>query len=613
MLHLFHLACALALAPPPCRYYATCVGGVEPILAAELKAARIGASDVTEGRLGVAFTGSAEVGARAVLWSRTALKIMELLSVSEGVHRAEDLYEATREAAEWSDLVGGPEQTISVQAVLGTQRALESGRMRPGDWTCVSCGAVVFASKDECFRCGAPRPDGSQGSGESGLAHSHFTALTVKNAVCDALRERHGWRPSVDPEDADLPLFLYVHNGEASLYRVLSGGASMHKRGYRAGQAVHAAALRETLAAAMLLHAEYAPSAQVLCDPMCGSGTIPIEAALIATDTAPGLLRPPPALTRWPDTSSSLWRSLTAEAREARRPRAPCAILANDLIRGNLALAERAASAAGVATSISFSAADAAAYQPPDAPQLVLTNPPWDVRLEGGEEAWRSLGQFLRRECGGARAWVLSGNKELTQHLHMRASSRLRIENAGSSLALISYDVLRPREGRGEMASTDAIPAASATGQTPKPAAATATRTAAAAAATATPTAAASKSPEPVVAATSVPADSWPAFASPSAAEAPSFESLTVTELKAKLKAFGMPVSGVKAVLVQRLQQLQPNQPEASDAPKLAAAVAQMRTPRAAAGPPKKREALTKVDATGRGGEALESIFKSLY
>jgi 23S rRNA G2445 N2-methylase RlmL len=108
MLHLFNFACALALAPPPCRYYATCVGGVEPILAAELKAARIGASDVTEGRLGVAFTGSAEVGARAVLWSRTALKIMELLSVSEGVHRAEDLYEATREAAEWSDLVGGP-------------------------------------------------------------------------------------------------------------------------------------------------------------------------------------------------------------------------------------------------------------------------------------------------------------------------------------------------------------------------------------------------------------------------------------------------------------------------------------------------------------------------
>ena len=611
-MHLF--SCALALAPPPCRYYATCVGGVEPILAAELKAAGIGASDVTEGRLGVAFTGSAEVGARAVLWSRTALKIMELLSVSEGVHRAEDLYEATREAAEWSDLVGGPEQTISVQAVLGTQRALESGRMRPGDWTCISCGAVVFASKDECFRCGAPRPDGSQGSGESDLAHSHFTALTVKNAVCDALRERHGWRPSVDPEDADLPLFLYVHNGEASLYRVLSGGASMHKRGYRAGQAVHAAALRETLAAAMLLHAEYAPSAQVLCDPMCGSGTIPIEAALIATDTAPGLLRSPPALTRWPDTSPSLWRSLTAEAREARRPRAPCAILANDLIRGNLALAERAASAAGVATSISFSAADAADYQPPDAPQLVLTNPPWDVRLEGGEEAWRSLGQFLRRECGGARAWVLSGNKELTQHLRMRASSRLRIENAGSSLALISYDVLRPREDRGETASTDAIPAASATGQTPKPSAATATRAVGHAAATGTvPTAAAAKPPEPVVPVTSVPADSWSTFASPSAAAAPSLESLTVTELKAQLRAFGMPVSGVKAVLVQRLQQLQPSQPEASDAPKLAAAVAQPRTPRAAAGPTKKREALTKVDATGRGGEALENIFKSLY
>lgn len=435
---------ALSLVPAPCRYFASCVGGVEPILAAELASPRIGARDVAEGRLGVSFTGSAEVGARAVLWSRTALRIMELLTIAEGVYDADALYEATRDAADWSELLAGPEQTISVQAVLGTQRAAEAGRMRQGDWQCGACGATVFASKSECFRCRAPKP---QGEGmEQGLTHTHFSALTVKNAVCDALRERHGWRPSVDAEDADLPLFLHVHKGEASLYRMLSGVTSLHKRGYRTGQAVHAAALRETLAAAMLLHAGYEPSTDVLCDPMCGSGTIPIEAALIATDSAPGLLRPPPALSRWPDSDPSLWRRLTAEARAAVQPRAPCAILANDVYGGALTLAERAARAAGVASSIEFSEGDALAYRPSGAPRLVVTNPPWDIRLDGGEEAWRSLSMFLKRECGGARAWVLSGSKDLTQHLRMRAASRLRIENAGTSLALIAYDVLAPRE-----------------------------------------------------------------------------------------------------------------------------------------------------------------------
>lgn len=337
-------------------FFASCVKGVEQVLATELSTAVIGAEDVQVGHLGVHFSGTLDVGARAVLWSRTALRVMEVIDIVDDVHDAESLYDVAR-AVEWADYLAGPSQTISVQAVLGAQRATDNGRMRPGDWSCGSCGANVFASKMACFRCGAAKP--REGERGGALTHSHFSALTVKNAVCDRLRDQFGTRPSVDADDADLPLFLHVHRGRASLYRVLSGGASMHKRGYRTGSSVHAAALRETLAAAMLLHAGYDPAVDVLCDPMAGSGTIPIEAALIAQRIAPGLLRPPPALTRWPDFDMRSWAAATEEAEGMRLERAPCPILGNDWHPGASELASRAASAAGVVPSIAWQQSDA--------------------------------------------------------------------------------------------------------------------------------------------------------------------------------------------------------------------------------------------------------------
>jgi 23S rRNA G2445 N2-methylase RlmL len=121
------------------------------------------------------------------------------------------------------------------------------------------------------------------------LTHSHFCSLTVKNAVVDQFRDKFGSRPDVDLSEPDLPLTLYLHRGTATLYRVWSGEASLHKRGYRT--VIHKAALRETTAAALVLMSGWDCSRETLCDPMCGSGTIAIEAALIAAGVAPGLIR----------------------------------------------------------------------------------------------------------------------------------------------------------------------------------------------------------------------------------------------------------------------------------------------------------------------------------
>jgi len=359
-------------------YFATCVKGLEPVLAAELQSARVGAVGVREGHLGVHFEGDDAVGARATLWLRSALRVMELLESADGVENQQALYAMARRVR-WCDLLESGDSTMSVQAVLSKPKPKSGEAVRAGDWVCKACGAVVFASKSQCYRCGEYKPSEQDGGGP--LTHSHYTALTVKNAACDVLREERGWRPSVDTDDADLPLLLHVHRGVASLYRLLSGAASMHKRGYR--DRMHAASLKEAVAAGLLLHAGYDPEVHALADPMCGSATFAIEAALLATRAAPGLMRPhPPPLLRWADHDPRAWHDAVEEARDVRRRRhdGPL-IMANDVHPAAIALATRDARAAGVADSIVLSRGHVADWAPPQKPGLVVSNPPWGTRL----------------------------------------------------------------------------------------------------------------------------------------------------------------------------------------------------------------------------------------
>ena len=238
-------AAAALLAPAaPRQFFATCVGGLEPVLAAELSSAHIGATAIEEGHWGCRFEGDAETGARAVLWLRSALRVMEPLASAEDVYTQRELYNLARDGVDWPAIITEG-QTLGVNAVLAATRSRKAaGGGRPGDWVCTQCGDLVFASKDACFRCGQPRPSGE---GENApLTHSHFTALTVKNACCDAMRDAAG-APSVDASDADVPLSL-TSTAASPPSTASSGAPSMHKRGYRS--AVHAAALKETLAAA---------------------------------------------------------------------------------------------------------------------------------------------------------------------------------------------------------------------------------------------------------------------------------------------------------------------------------------------------------------------------
>ena len=377
------------------RYFATCAHGLEETLADELRGENIRARNIKPGSSGVHFSGRMETGYRANLWLRSAIRVLAELGRAP-VQGPDDLYEWARSLT-WEDFMS-VDQTLSVDART---------------W-------------------------------DSTIKHSRYAALRVKDALCDRFRELKGRRPDVDPVAADLPLSLYIFKNQATMYRDLSG-QTLHKRGYR--KAMHRSSLNESLAAGMVLLSGWNRTSD-LVDPMCGSGTIAIEAALIAMNRAPGLLRKIAfPFERWPGFNRKLWGELRTEARDRALGEPPCRIMAGDHHAGAISLAHQDVSRARVDTMISITAADVEQYAPPATPAVVLTNPPWGERLvEEAEASWRKLGRFLKNRCGGASAWVLSGNPELTRFLGLKASRRHPLRIGQHDCRMIRYDI-RKRDG----------------------------------------------------------------------------------------------------------------------------------------------------------------------
>ena len=378
-------------------YFAACGRGLEPALEEELKA--LGARRLQVRRGGVAFSGDQRLAYTANLWLRSAIRVQELL-VDCTVRHADALYDAVA-SLNWHELVS-PDQTLAVFATI----------------------------RDTPF-----------------LRHSGFAALKVKDAVVDVVRAHRGRRPSVDTKNPDLPLKLVVRNERLLLYRDTSG-TSLHKRGWRPIQVK--SPLNEATAAGLLLLSDW-DRASPLVDPMCGSGTFPVEAAMMAADRAPGLNRSF-AFERWLDHDEALWQRLREEARGRARRRLDFPIEGADHHGGALSIARQGAQAAGVEQLVSFTQADARDFQPTVAPKVVVVNPPYGERLDGDEivDSWISLGNFLHRSCAGATAYVLSGNKALTRHLGLRASLRTPVMNGPIECRWIRYDIRPPRPREGE-------------------------------------------------------------------------------------------------------------------------------------------------------------------
>jgi 23S rRNA (guanine2445-N2)-methyltransferase / 23S rRNA (guanine2069-N7)-methyltransferase len=310
-------------------FFATCPIGVADLLAAELK--EFGATRAREMKSGVEFDGELEVAYRACLWSRTANRILLQLAVVE-VRSAVDLYKG-------------------VQSIDWSEHLAQTGTL-----------AVDFAGS------------------VPGVTHTQFGALKTKDAIVDQFRGKFGERPSIDTERPDVRINVHAHREQATISIDLSG-ESLHRRGYRARGV--AAPLKENLAAGILLRAGWpaiAAGGGGLVDPLCGSGTFVIEAALIAGDIAPGLLREHFGFLGWKKHDSALWRTLGQEADQRRaKGRLPIGVLRGyDRDAAAIRAAHENVARAGLNGIVHIERRELSALvREHDTKGLVITNPPY--------------------------------------------------------------------------------------------------------------------------------------------------------------------------------------------------------------------------------------------
>jgi putative N6-adenine-specific DNA methylase len=267
----------------------------------------------------------------------------------------------------------------------------------------------------------------------------------VEERVAGAIADRLGQAPSVEPgsEEAETPpaqLVLVRLVRDQCTISLDSSGALLHQRGYRLATAK--APLRETLAAGLLLAAGW-DAASPLLDPFCGSGTIPIEAALMAARLAPGRQRRF-AFMDWPDFDAALWASLLDEADSlASAAGPPPTIQGSDRDAGAVTAAGENADRAGVAAMIEFAQRAVSSIQPPAGPGWVVTNPPYGVRLgeRGGDQRnlYAQFGKTLRRQCPGWRVAFLCSSLQLARAtgLPLDPSQTLPLVNGGIRVQLV--------------------------------------------------------------------------------------------------------------------------------------------------------------------------------
>ncbi|MCW5579937.1 MAG: bifunctional 23S rRNA (guanine(2069)-N(7))-methyltransferase RlmK/23S rRNA (guanine(2445)-N(2))-methyltransferase RlmL [Luteimonas sp.] len=404
------------------KFFVSCAKGLEYLLVDELVA--LGCTRATATTAGANADGTLADAQRVVLWSRLASRVLWPLA---GYDCADEhaLYAGAR-ALPWHEHLDAT-MTLAVDAH-------------------VSGGAIT---------------------------HARYAAQRVKDAVVDAMREASGARPDVDVEAPDLRLNLVVRKGRAIL-SVDLGGGPLHRRGWRRAQGD--APLKENLAAAVLLRggwpALYAEGGALL-DPMCGSGTLLIEGALMAADVAPGLLRHGDTLpSRWRGFDVEAWRTLVDDA--VARERAGRAALrrvfdGSDLDPRAIQSARENATAAGLRDAIRWDVrgierVDATATErqgrdhgdPAPPPQgdeaggaspprgLVACNPPYDARLAADPALYRALGDALKRAVPGWRASLLCGDRELAHATGLRARKSYQLFNGALECTLIVVDPVLP-------------------------------------------------------------------------------------------------------------------------------------------------------------------------
>lgn len=273
------------------------------------------------------------------------------------------------------------------------------------------------------------------------LRNSLFAAQIVKDAICDQLRQRTGRRPSVDLQQPDVQINLYIQR-DVAIISLDTSGMPLHKRGYR--QESVEAPMQETLAAAILRLSQYTKE-RVLLDPCCGSGTLLVEAALMATQTPPGYLRSKWGFMCHPAYQVTEWLRVRNELDVHRIPLEPNHLFGLDINRQAVRATKINLKAAGFAQQVDVQQGDFRDFSPRLNPNLIVTNPPHGKRLEEESQLkplYRALGDFMKQKCQKpANGFILTASLELAKEVGLAAKKRYILYNGGVESRLLEFDI----------------------------------------------------------------------------------------------------------------------------------------------------------------------------
>ncbi|MCX6334108.1 MAG: class I SAM-dependent RNA methyltransferase [Bacteroidia bacterium] len=369
------------------RFTAKTLYGLENVLAEELK--ELGVADIQTVNRAVLFSGNLEMLYRVNYCSRCALSV--LVSVDDfRIGSKEDLYRRTLKI-DWSSVMD-PDSTFSVVPVVNSPL----------------------------------------------FGHTGYPGLIVKDAIADHFRNKTGKRPSVDTTDPEVMVNLHISNDQVNL-SIDSSVVPLFKRGYRKVQGT--APLNEVLAAGILRLSGW-DGTSPLCDPMCGSGTIPIEAGLMASHVPPGKFRQFYGFSRWKNFDEVLFSRIKNEC-DQEICDLDVRISGSDISEQAVAQAAENIMNAGLSDQISVELSDFTKATAHEAGGYLVFNPPYGQRLKGDEieNLYDMIGSSLKHNFPGYRAWIITAGKELLKHIGLKPKAKFNLYNGSIECILAGYEL----------------------------------------------------------------------------------------------------------------------------------------------------------------------------
>ncbi|MDA8434112.1 MAG: hypothetical protein M0Z60_14290 [Nitrospiraceae bacterium] len=367
----------------------TCPKGLSPFLAREIRS--LGLDVIAETVSGVTTEGSLEDAMAVNLHVRTGHRV--LFSLDEfNARNADDLYDGMSGIA-W-------ERHLAADRTITVHSSVDNATVRD----------------------------------------SRYPNLKCKDAIVDRMRRKLGVRPDSGPDRGGAVVFFYWKDIHCSVYLDTSG-EPLSKRGYR--KIPWKAPMQETLAAAVIMASGW-DGRSTFINPMCGSGTLAIEAALVATHCAPGLLRTEFAFRHLRGFHETAWERMRKMAREERRDSAAVRIIATDADPDAVAAARKNAASAGVEGRIEFSTCDFSGTEVPGGGGVVVVNPEYGERLGAAKDltgVYRGLGDFFKQRCRGYTGWILTGDSQLAKAVGLRSKSRTALFNGPIECRLLEYEL----------------------------------------------------------------------------------------------------------------------------------------------------------------------------